>query len=151
MPSSEIIIALVVAAIGGSGVGGLIAALVVWRKAPHETRAIDAGAVKFYADASKASAEAAEIAAQQVHRYLERIERLEQKNQLLDELVSKLRRDVDQQRVLIEALRQTLAEKDVQLAERDSVIIHMQGEINRLLARVKDLEKKSTGPLKDKP
>jgi len=44
------------------------------------------------------------------------------------------------------ALLRKIEELYMQIAERDRVIVHMQGEINRTMARVKELEKK-TGPI----
>jgi chromosome segregation ATPase len=68
-------------------------------------------------------------------------------------ITQQLRRIVDLQGV-IESMSDTIRNmqamvtvKDQQLIERDRVIVHMQGEINLMLAKINRLEKVQTGEL----
>jgi len=61
------------------------------------------------------------------------------------EIIS-LQQTVNAQRRTIEGMQQMLAEKDVMVLERDKVIVHMQGEIDLLTAKIMRLERR-TGEL----
>jgi len=148
MPIGEIIVAFIAAIFAGGGLGGLISALIVWRKLPYETRRIDADtgkasadAAKGYAESAKTSAEACRELAAQLVDALHRIDELECERDLLKAEVA--------------ALRRLMADKDADVRARDSIIVHLQSQINEqsakigaMTAQIRVLEKRTTGELK---
>jgi DNA repair exonuclease SbcCD ATPase subunit len=68
-----------------------------------------------------------------------------QKN--LAEVKAEAKREIALLHNTIAGMQQMLAEKDVMVVERDKVIVHMQGEINLLTAKIVRLEKR-TGELR---